>query len=65
MNSEQQIEIETKLAHVEKLVEELNSVVTTQQSTIHRLEAAIRVLVNKSADSREKPTPTNQPPPHY
>lgn len=64
MDEDRAIEIETKLAHQEHLLAELNAALTDQQAQIGKLEHLCRSLVDRvktlsasgSADER---------PPHY
>ena len=65
MSEDRLIEIESKLAHVEMLVEELNQVLAQQQDTIARLEKAVQIMARTSTDPNNKPKPINQIPPHY
>ena len=69
MSDERLLDIETKLAYQEDLVDELNKIVTTQQSQLDELTEACRVLIERineltdggnsaAASSAEKP-------PHY
>ena len=56
------IEIETKMAYQEKIVDELNSVVYEQQLKIDILEKKVLDLRKKNVDDIN---PAHQPPPHY
>lgn len=56
------IEIETKMAYQEKIVDELNDVVYEQQLKIDLLEKKVLDLRKKNADDIN---PAHQPPPHY
>ena len=47
MDEQRFIEIETKLAHQEDLVNELNAVLTDQQGQIARLEELCRSLIGQ------------------
>ncbi len=62
------IEIETKLAYTEDLVQKLNEVVTDQQARLMQLESLCESLVERlkalGDDSPMDQTP-HQPPPHY
>ena len=62
------IEIETKLAYTEDLVQKLNEVVTDQQARLMQLEALCASLVERlqalGDDNAIDQTP-HQPPPHY
>jgi len=66
MSEQRLIEIETKLAHQEHLIDELNNVITKQQATIDQLETALKVLVKRSREPEAPPVgPANEKPPHY
>lgn len=56
------IEIETKIAYQDKLVDELNNVVYEQQLKIDILEKKVLDLRKKNVDDIN---PAHQPPPHY
>ena len=56
------IEIETKIAYQDKLVDELNNVVYEQQLKIDLLEKKVLDLRKKVVDDIN---PAHQPPPHY
>ena len=56
------IEIETKIAYQDKLVDELNNVVYEQQLKIDVLEKKVLDLRKKNVDDIN---PAHQPPPHY
>jgi len=62
------IDIESKLAHQEDLLAELNGALTSQQSQLTRLRALCEALVERvrsaEGDSPEG-DPTNERPPHY
>lgn len=66
MDDDRLINIETKLAHQEHLVSELNDALTSQQAQITKLEARCQSLLERlkevagSADS-----PVDEKPPHY
>ncbi len=64
MNEQRLIEIETKLAHQEVLITELNQVISQQQNTIHQLQASLKSFVNGYLDSKGKEH-ANEKPPHY
>ncbi len=68
MDSEQRlIEIESKIAYQEDLIQTLNDVVFQQQEKITQLEAQDRKLMEriKSLDESHDSGQDNQPPPHY
>ncbi len=69
MNEERLINIETKIAYQEDLVEDLNKTIYQQQQKIERLEAICDALAKQiralaEAGSEGKP-PANERPPHY
>ncbi len=60
--------IETKLAHQEDLVNELNAVVIDQQAQITRLEELCRSLITRVrslSDAETIVSPEDDRPPHY
>ena len=62
------IEIETKLAHQEHLVLELNRVISDQQQQISQLEHRYLALLDRVkslADSAGNADPADERPPHY
>lgn len=62
-NDERLTALEERLMHQERLLEELNDIVTTQQSTIEKLQREIARLKDQLA---EGPTEdVDEPPPHY
>lgn len=68
MDEDRLIEIETKLAHQEDLVNELNTVVTDQQAQISRLEELCRSLISRVrslADAETTGDSGDDRPPHY
>ena len=68
MDESRLIEIETKLAHQEDLVNELNGVVTDQQAQISRIEEMCRALVSRVrsiSDGEVVGSPEDERPPHY
>lgn len=61
-------DIESRLAHHERAVEDLSDVVVTQHRTIERLEARLRRLAERQAETEAgwSPSPADdRPPPHY
>jgi SlyX protein len=67
MSEQRLIDIETKIAHQEILVSELNQVIAQQQETIDQLQAALKKFFKQF---REKNLggdigPADQKPPHY
>lgn len=68
MDENRLIDIESKLAHQEHLVDELNVVVTDQQSRITDLEALCRRLIERLQSLDESAaggTGEEERPPHY
>ncbi|MEK6627692.1 MAG: SlyX family protein [Bdellovibrionota bacterium] len=64
MNEERFINIESKILHQERLLEELHQVLYEQQTTIDKLEKKIKELKEiKTEDSEIRPA--NEKPPHY
>ena len=62
------IEIETKLAHQEHLLSELNEALTDQQAQISGLERLCQSLIERVKsllDSSPADQPTGERPPHY
>ena len=68
MDESRLIEIESKLAHQEDLLNELNDVVTDQQAQISRIEEMCRALVSRVrsiSDGEAVGSPDDERPPHY
>jgi SlyX protein len=68
MSEERLVNIETKIAFQEDLVEELNKTVYQQQQKLERLEAICEALarqVRSLADAAKDGAPANERPPHY
>lgn len=68
MNEDRLVDIESKLAFQEDLVEELNKTIYQQQQRIERLEAICEALakqVRSLGDARQDGMPANERPPHY
>lgn len=60
------IDIETKLAHQEHMLAELNEVVTSQQAQITGLDGLLRSLIERVRDMSEPaPGAGDEIPPHY
>jgi SlyX protein len=62
------IDIETKLAHQEHLLSELNDALTDQQAQITRLEALCQSLIDRVkslAEAAGSDEPPGERPPHY
>lgn len=68
MDNQQLINIETKLAYQEDLVQELNKTIYSQQLKLERLEEALKSLAlryNSLAEQGDSEYPINERPPHY
>ncbi len=68
MSEDRFIDMETRLAHQDQLLFELNDVITKQQEKIMRLEelcASIIERIRSLADASSSDAQTNEPPPHY
>ena len=66
MTDQRFVDIETKLAHQEHLVLELNEVITKQQEKIMRLEALCESIIERIRSLGEVALPdTDEVPPHY
>lgn len=68
MHENRLIEIESKLAHQEQVVEELNAALTDQQARIADLESLCRSLVERLqsvADVSTQEAAGDERPPHY
>lgn len=63
------MELEIQLAHVQRLYEQLNEVVTAQSLEMNRMERRIAQLQIQLKDLKAKPLPASDPldekPPHY
>ena len=68
MDESRIIEIETKLAHQDQLLIELNEVVTDQQKQIMRLDELFTAMVERVrslGDNSPDDAPQDERPPHY
>ncbi len=67
MNEQRLIDIETKLAHQELLITDLNQVMARQQETITQMQAALKSFLKNYRDGNGEPqiAPVNEKPPHY
>ena len=68
MSKERFIDLETRLAHQDQLLHELNEVVTGQQARIMDLEELCRALLDRVRSLAEGVTtgnPVDERPPHY
>jgi SlyX protein len=58
--------LETRIAHQDQTIEELNAVVTRQSTTIEQLRRRIEVMEEQLRSGSYIADPaTEQPPPHY
>lgn len=68
MSEERFIELESRLAHQDQMLDELNDVVTSQQARLMQVEELCRSLIDRVRSLGESETTTNQGderPPHY
>lgn len=68
MSEERFIELETRLAYQDQLLNELNDVVTAQQAKIMQLEELCKALVQRvrsTGDGLPDSDPGDERPPHY
>ncbi len=68
MSEERFIDMETRLAHQDQLLFELNDVITKQQEKIMRLEelcASIVERIRSLGDTSTSNAQTDEQPPHY
>ncbi len=68
MDNQRFIDIETKLAYQEDLIQELNKTVHSQQLKLEQLEQALRSLsmrYNSLAEQGHSDYPVDEKPPHY
>jgi len=68
MDNQRLIDIETKLAYQEDLVQELNKTVHSQQLKLDQLEEALKSLTlryNSLAEQGDAEHPVDEKPPHY
>ena len=66
MTEDRFIELETKLAHQEHLLQSLNDIVTEQQEKIMQLGELCRSMVNRmQAIDAALPAGGDEAPPHY
>ena len=68
VSDEQMIEIETKLAHQEYTIAELNDALTSQQSQLSNLElvvTALRERIKTLSEIAPAGSDTDEVPPHY
>lgn len=68
MSEERFIELESRLAHQDQMLHELNVVVTDQQAKLMHLEELCRTLIDRVRSLGEDipaGDPANERPPHY
>ena len=68
MTDERLIDIETKVAHQEHTVAELNDALASQQTQIAHLESQVRTLIERMraiAEAAPGGAEDEAPPPHY
>ena len=68
MSEERFIDLESRLAHQDQLLHELNDVVTDQQAKLMQLEELCRSLIDRVrsiGDGEESGDPADERPPHY
>jgi len=68
MNEDRLVQIETKLAHQEQMLTELDDALTTQQSTIMTLErmcASMAERIQSLGGDETATPPGDDRPPHY
>ena len=68
MSEERFVELESRLAHQDQLLHELNEALTSQQAQLAQLEELCRNLVDRLrslGDGIQAGDPVNERPPHY
>ena len=68
MSEERFIDLETRLAHQDQLLHELNDVITAQQAKLMHLEELCRSLIDRVravSDGAPEGDPADERPPHY
>lgn len=67
LDKDRLIDLESRLTHLDDTVEQLNDVVTEQQTTISRLENLLLKLAKEHTQMKEQfaPEVIDTPPPHY
>lgn len=68
MSEERFIDLESRLAHQDQLLNELNDVVTEQQQKIMQLEELCKALIQRvraAGDGMVEGDPGDERPPHY
>ena len=59
------IDLEERYMHLEKLVDQLNAIVTEQQGEIEALARQLKVLQEEVQSTPDDSTGEEPPPPHY
>jgi len=68
MSEDRFIDLETRLAHQDQLLSQLNDVVTEQQAKIMQLEELSKALIQRVrsvSEGMSEGDPGNERPPHY
>lgn len=68
MSEERFVDLETRLAHQDQMLHELNEVVTEQQAKLMHLDELCRTLIDRVRSLGEgiaSGDPANERPPHY
>ena len=68
MSEQRFVELETRLAHQDQVLHELNEVITDQQARIMKLEELCRSLIDRVrslGDGLPAGDPADERPPHY
>jgi SlyX protein len=68
MSEERFVDLESRLAHQDQLLNELNDVVTEQQARIMHLEELCKALIQRAqsgGDGMIEGDPVDERPPHY
>jgi SlyX protein len=66
MNDDKFVDIESKLAHQEHMLAELNDALSSQQAQITGLEGLVRSLIERVKGMSESATgASDEKPPHY
>ena len=58
-------ELETRVAHQDRTIAELNDVITAQWRKLEAIEFQLRRLGEEMQSMHDGDAPTNQKPPHY
>jgi SlyX protein len=68
MSEERLVELESRLAHQDQMLHELNEVVTDQQAKLMQLDELCRTLIDRVravGEGAETAAPEDERPPHY